>query len=244
LSENSSKSDRVRTIIEDQFKKDKEFFKEKINRQNFRTATLEALGLNDKKGKNLYSKTYTRVLKAKRINNSDFNETRFRRDLKNSEFKNVKITAKPSGITEPRKTQVETIKEEIEHEHPQLASSDKQEIDSELENFEQTSHLIPVESISIFWDGVWHLMKLKWSMIAPLKPQERESLGKMWQPFFEKHTSEKFVILGIPLIMTFGIFAGKIREALRIRREKQLEEKQKQEEKQKEKSKSEKEGSK
>lgn len=223
----NTKSSKLMELIVSQHSKDKEFFKEKYNRGNFKRATLETLGLDNEKGKNLYSVIYKRFLKKKKIYNDDYTNTRFRRDLKDSEFGYVKITAKPSGITEPIKTPVEKIKEEIKYEHPRLASDQKQELDSDLEHFEGSVYLIPEESISIFWDGVWQLMKLKWSMIEEFTQEERKSLGKMWQPFFEKYTSEKFILLGIPTIMTFGILGKHIREARKIRKENKLKEEKK-----------------
>lgn len=227
MNSDDSLTNKIMVMLLAQFQKDKEFFLEKLNRDNFKIAVLESLSINNDKGKNLYSIVYGKFLKRKKLDKYKYSNPRFRRNLSSSEFKNVKITAKPSGITEEAKSPVDQIKEEIKQDHPQLDSSGKQEIDSELEHFEQASHLIPVESVSIFWDGVWQLMKLKWSMIAPLTPQERDSLGKMWQPFFEKYTSEKFIILGIPTIMTFGIFAGKIREGMRLKKERKLREEKK-----------------
>jgi len=223
----NSLSSQILKFIEIQFNKDKEFFKEGFNRRKFKNQVLDELGMNDKKGRNLYSYVYTKFLKRKKKYNDEYAHIKKLPTPKNSEI-NATTTAQPSGMTiEPRKTEVEKIKEEIQVEHPQLDSSDKEEMDFDLEHFEQASHLIPVESISIFWDGVWQLMKLKWSMIERFTQQERESLGMMWQPFFEKHTSEKFVLLGIPLIMTFGIFAGKIREGIRLKRERKLREEKK-----------------
>ena len=220
MSKEDSGTHTIMILLIAQFKKVPEFFLEKFNRDNFKDTTLDLLGINDSTGRNLYSVVYKKFLKKMRLDKDKYSNPRFRIKIPSSEIK-ANTSEMRSGITKEAKTQPEIIKEEILHEHPQLASRDEQEIDSELENFEQGSRLIPVESISIFWDGVWQLMKLKWSMIAPLTPQERESLGRMWQPFFQNYTSEKFVILGIPLIMTFGIFARKIREGRKLHKEAQ-----------------------
>ncbi len=220
-------SEEIANHILSMHNKDKEFFKQKLNRHRDRQAILELLEINDDKGKNLYSQKYKQFLKKKKIFNSDFQDIRFRRNLTNTEFAHVKITAKPSGITEEIKSPVEKIKDEIKHENPRLASNDEREIDSDLEHFENAVYLIPEESVSIFWDGVWQLMKLKWSMIEEFTKEERKSLGKMWQPFFQNYTSEKFIILGIPTIMTFGIFASYVRKGLKIRKENKMKEQKK-----------------
>ena len=99
----NSKSDEIRQHIESKHKLDKKFYTEKINRHNDRTAILESLEINNKKGKNLYSQIYKKVLKRKKIYNTNYTETRFRisasSDIKNNSF-DVKTSNESDNFSE------------------------------------------------------------------------------------------------------------------------------------------------
>ena len=209
------------------------YFESKSNQREARQGYIDLYQLDQKKGEDIWNHSFPKFLRRNKLKKEDFIKTRYRPHIPRSEI-NAHTTSNPSGIIEQPKTQVDIIKEEIQHEHSQLTVQNKQKLDEELENFEQASHLIPIESIAGFWDGVVQVLKWKWSMIEGLKPEERECLGRIWQPFFQKYTSEKFVYFVIPTLRAIGMIFPKIREGRRLSKEKQ-----KQEEKQKEKPKSE-----
>ena len=225
-----SNSEKMRIHIKNKHKNDKEFYKSKLNRHNDRTAILESLGINDKKGKNLYSQIYKKVLKSKKIYNNDYTETRFRI----SKFSDINATIKPEPqypILEPIKTPVEKIKEEIIQEQSQFGQEHQQELESDLEQLTKIAHTIPEENVAYFWDGIWVIFRLKWAQIEGLSQEERQNLGKIWQPFFEKYTSEKFMLLVVPTIVTLGMFVKRILKARQIKKQREQEETEKTNEK-------------
>lgn len=230
---NSSKRKSANEYMTKLHRQDPDYFKTRSNKRKARNAWIELYQLDQKKGDDIWNHEFPKFLRQNKLKKEDFIRTRYRPNIPRSEI-NAHTTSKPSGIIEQPKTQVDIINEEIQHEHSQLTVQDKQKLDEELENFEQASHLIPVESIAGFWDGVVQVLKWKWSMIEGLKPEERECLGRIWQPFFQKYTSEKFVYFVIPILRAIGMLVPKIREGRRLSKEKQ-----KQEENQKEKPKSE-----
>jgi len=148
---------------------------------------------------------FPKFLRKNKLKKENFLKTRFRRKI-SSEFKKAKIKAEPQGPRlESEKTPIETINEKIAQEHPQIAKTHQQEIDSDLEDAQQLSHHVSEKSIGYFWDGIIVLLRIKWKYIERLTDDERAVLGQMWRPFFTKYTSEKFLLLGIPAICTIGL---------------------------------------
>lgn len=185
----------------------------KSNRINDKKAIVESLGLDKKKGEDIYVHQYRKVVKQLGLNMEDYVDTRIR--LPRSNLK-ATITAKPQGpLFEPKSDPVEKIKQEITLEQPEIQQL-QQKIQVELKNEHITSGTI--EGIL---EAIWSILKIRWPL-DQLTKDEKESLSKMWLPGFKKYLSENWAYIGIPFLSTLGIFLSKTVKARELRKEKDL----------------------
>ena len=185
----------------------------KYNRRIDRKAIVELLGLDKKKGYDIYNHQFKKVLKQLKKDSSDYLETRFRRPT----FSGIKatITAKPQGpIFEP--DPVEKIKQEIKQQEPQL----QQHLEEQLQQAQKEDESITREIIAEFWQGLWVLLKMQNKYLEDLTYEEKTALGRLWLPFFYNYTSEMFRIVVLPSIITIAMFGKHIVDARRIQKEK------------------------
>ena len=66
------------------------------------------------------------------------------------------------------------------------------------------------------------MLKLNYPDLENLSEEEKDSLGKIWLPFFNKYLSDKYSEILIPVFATAGIFLPKITQARKIKKSKQL----------------------
>jgi len=225
----NSMTNKIMQMLLSQFQKDKEFFLTKLNRDNFREATLDLLGINDKKGKNLYSIVYKKFLKRKKLDKYKYSNPRFRRNISNSEFKNVKITAKPSGIIEEAKSPVEEIKDELEkdskkdEETTQVKTPTKEGGELRTVPYDHWT----ARSIGAVFEGLLSPLRAVWPEMKGLSDEEKESIGQMLLPGFQRYGNELFQYFIFPLFGTAGILGPKIAKGRKLHKEAQEKKKQK-----------------
>lgn len=207
-----SVSELIREHILKQFENDYDYTS-KYNRRVDRRAIVEELGLDTKKGYDIYNHQFKKVLKQLKKDPSDYLETRFRRP-KYSYLK-ATITAKPQRL-EPSPDPVEKIKQEIRQEEPQL----QQHVEEQLEQARKVDDEITSQIIAQFWQALWILLKIKNKCLEDLTDEEKTILGRLWLPFFRMYTGEMFRLIVIPSIITFAIFGKHVVDARRIRNEK------------------------
>lgn len=185
----------------------------KSNILNDKKATVESLGLNKKKGNDIYVHQFPKVVKQRGLNIEDYITTRIR--LPKSGLK-ATITPKPQQpYYEPEPDPVERIKQEITLEQPEIQQL-QQKIQVELKN----EHITP-KTIEGVIESMWSILKIKWPL-DQLTKEEKESLSKMWLPGFKKYLSENWAYIGIPFLSTLGIFSPKIVRARRLKKENDL----------------------
>jgi len=204
----NSASELIRKHIHNQFEKGYDFTS-KYNRKIDRTAIVESLELDTEKGYDLYNHQFKKILKQRKLNATNYLETRFRRP----QFSDINATIKP----EPQgpfieEDPVKKIKNEINREQ-----QDTQSVQPQIKN-EQ----IDVTAVATAFEGLWALLKLWWSLES-LTKEEKESLGSIWLPAFRKYLTENWVYIGLPLISTIGIFTKHIKEARDKKKEKDTE---------------------
>ena len=185
-------------------------YSSKYNRRVDRRAIVEELGLDKKKGYDIYNHQFKKALKKLKKNPSDYLETRFRRP-KFSDLK-ATITAEPQRL-EPPPDPVEKIKQEIRREEPQL----QQHVEEQLEQARKVDDEITSEIIAQFWQGLWVLLKIPNKYLEDLTNEEKATLGRLWLPFFRMYTSEMFRLIVIPFVITLTIFGKHVVDARRIR---------------------------
>jgi len=211
----NSASELIRKHIHNQFDKGYDYAS-KYNRKIDRTATVESLGLDQEKGYDIYNHQFKKVLKQRKLNATDYLETRFRRP----QFSDLKATikAEPQGpfIEEDP---IEKIKKEINREQQETRLQDNAvEVQKQLIN----EH-IDAEAIQGVLEAFWLLLKIKWPDLDQLTKEEKQSLSLMWLPSVRKYLSEHWIYIGIPFISTIGIFAKHIKEARDKKKEKDTE---------------------
>jgi len=69
------------------------------------------------------------------------------------------------------------------------------------------------KSVSATLSAFFLMFRLAYPDLELLTEDEKESLGKVWLPAFNKYMTENWAIIGVPLLATFGIFIPKIVEA-------------------------------
>ncbi len=196
--------------IHNQFDNDYDYTM-KSNIINDKSAIVESLGLDKKKGYDLYVHQFHKVVKQRSLDIKNFIATRIR--LPKSD---LKATIKPVPqyfYSEPEPDPVEQIKQEITLEQSEIQQL-QQKIQVELKN----EHLTP-KSIEGVVESIWSVLKIKWPL-EQLTTEEKDSLSKMWLPSFKKYLSENWAYLGIPFLSTLGIFGPKIAKARKLKKEK------------------------
>ncbi|KAG2478604.1 MAG: hypothetical protein NPMRTH1_400013 [Nitrosopumilales archaeon] len=116
--------------------------------------------------------------------------------------------------------QTEASGQQLILENPPITEDQKQEyeeIETKVEEIKKV-YVFTEETLKQFWLGIWTLLQIKWKLMEDLSDEETKTLAKLWRPFFQKYTSEKFVLLGIPCIVTIGIFGKHILQALHERK--------------------------
>lgn len=182
------------------------YFQSKYNQREARQGYVDLYKLDQKKGEDIWNHTFPKFLRKNRLKKEDFLKTRFQKP----KFSDINATIRPEPQdTILEKHPVEIINEEIiEHtQNPQI--QDQLQI--------KTEH-IDSASIEFVFDGLWMLLKLKWSLDS-LTQEQKESLGKMWLPAFRKYLSTHWIYIGIPLISTIGIFGINIMEGKRMQKQ-------------------------
>jgi len=69
------------------------------------------------------------------------------------------------------------------------------------------------KGVSATLNGVFLMFKMAYPEMELLSEDEKDALGNMWLPAFNKYLQENWAIIGIPFIGTMGIFLPKIVEA-------------------------------
>jgi len=78
----------------------------------------------------------------------------------------------------------------------------------------QTQQIIFDEkAVSATLNAFFLMFKMGYPDLELLTNDEKESLGKVWLPAFNKYMTENWAMIGIPLLATLGIFIPKIVEA-------------------------------
>jgi len=69
------------------------------------------------------------------------------------------------------------------------------------------------KAVSATLNAFFLMFRLGYPDLELLTTEEKESLGKVWLPAFNKYMTENWAIIGIPFLATLGIFIPKIVEA-------------------------------
>jgi len=69
------------------------------------------------------------------------------------------------------------------------------------------------KAVSATLNAFFLMFRLGYPDLELLSTDEKESLGKVWLPAFNKYMTENWAIIGIPFLATLGIFIPKIVEA-------------------------------
>ena len=204
-------SELIREHIHNQFDNDYDYTI-KSNISNDKSAIVESLGLDKKKGEDLYVHQFHKVIKQRRLDIKKFISKRIR--LPKSD---LKATIKPVPqhfYFEPEPDPVEQIKQKITQEQPEI-----QQLQEKIQVAQKNEHLTP-KSIEGVLETIWSALKIKLPL-DQLTKEEKEILSKMWLTPCKKYLSENWAYIGIPFLSTLGIFAPKIAKARKLKKEKE-----------------------
>jgi len=69
------------------------------------------------------------------------------------------------------------------------------------------------EGVAATFNAFYLMLRITYPELEALSPEEKQSLGKMWLPAFQKYLTENWAFIGVPLIATIGMMLPKIAEA-------------------------------
>jgi hypothetical protein len=69
------------------------------------------------------------------------------------------------------------------------------------------------ESVSATLNALFLMFRFSYPDLELLTKEEKESLGKVWLPAFNKYLTENWALIGVPIFATAGIFLPKLIEA-------------------------------
>jgi len=209
----TSASEKALDYMQKHHDRDSNYFQSKYNQRQARQGFIELYKLEQKKGEDIWNHAFPKFLRKNKLKKIDFLKTRFRKP-KNLDM-NATIKPEPQDpILE--NNPVEIVNEEIIQQNPQS-------IQPQIKN----EH-IDVAAVEAAFEGLWTLLKLLWPLES-LTKEEKESLGSMWLPVFRKYLTENWTYIGLPVIVTIGIFTKHIKEARdkkKKREEKETQEKE------------------
>lgn len=172
--------------------------------------------LNPSKVRFAYRLILKEILEEYRI---DPRSVGYGRNRQREHWKKLNEELKPPEIKKPT-IQTEASGQNLILQNPPITEEQKQEyeeIETRVEEIKKV-YVFTDETLKQFWLGIWTLLQIKWKLMGDLSDQELKTLATLWRPFFQKYTSEKFVLLGIPSIVTIGVFGKHILKALRERK--------------------------
>ncbi len=77
-----------------------------------------------------------------------------------------------------------------------------------------------VKAVSASINSLYLMLRTVYPDLELLSDEEKESLGSLWKSAFNKYLTDNFAEIVIPLMATFGIFAPKIMQARKLKKEK------------------------
>lgn len=83
------------------------------------------------------------------------------------------------------------------------------------------------EGVAASFNALFLMFRLLYPDLELLTENEKKALGTMWLPAFNRYLTEKWAIIGIPMLATMGIFLPKLITARKIKKEKEIIEKEK-----------------
>ena len=69
------------------------------------------------------------------------------------------------------------------------------------------------KNVAVTLKAIYNVLKLKYPEIEDLTDEEKEILGELWLPAFQKYFADKYFILIIPFIATLSLITPKIHKA-------------------------------
>jgi len=172
-------------------------------------------GWNFEKTRTTIQKALRIVVKERKLNPPDYGIgkkiPRFNTDL------DAQITPEPQpgAADSTPKAQTTTVTTEV----PVTPSL-------QIQNFDE-------KGVAASFNAIFLMFRLAYPDLELLTEEEKNSLGKIWLPAFNRYLTEKWAIIGVPFIATVGIFLPKIIKARRLKKAEEKEEKEIKEKEQK-----------
>lgn len=159
---------------------------------------------------NVYSKTFSEVIKEKSMNPIDFGL-----------MPKKKSQSSSSGLVGNIKDgSVETV-HDIQVIDPDTMK--KQAEDNSVKKDENGDTVIKYTAkvVGGFWAGLYSIFQMFVPDLENLSEDEKDSLGEVWLPIFQRYLAGSFMSMLTPLFMTASIFAGKFMKLRKSNEEKQ-----------------------
>jgi len=78
---------------------------------------------------------------------------------------------------------------------------------------QQAPQIFDEKSVSATLNAIFLMFRFSYPDLELLTNEEKDSLGKVWLPAFNKYLTENWALIGVPLFATTGIFLPKLIEA-------------------------------
>jgi len=177
-------------------------------RTNASEEICKKFGWNFEKSRTTIQKALKIVVKERKLNPQDYGIgkkiLRFNTDL------HAQITPEPQpgAADSTPKAQTTTVTTEVPVTAP-----------LPIQNFDE-------KGVAASFNAIFLMFRLAYPDLELLSEEEKDSLGKMWLPAFNRYLTEKWAIIGVPFVATVGIFLPKIIKARRLKKAEEKEERQ------------------
>ena len=210
----TSISEQIRQHIETKF--DGYDYTSKENRK----ADLEEFclqnNLEPEKIRTLYQKVFKKIIKDKQLNPNDYGiGIKVKTPLIGSDMQ-VTIEPKPQSS-------ILTSGPQIAGQSPSAEGF----LQSQFPNQQQPPVLVPFQyhptSVQATCDAFYNLLKVVFAPLAEdLSDKEKEALGSVWTPIFQKHFADGNKVIAVAALSTTGILMPKLAKGRRLKKEKEV----------------------
>ena len=193
-------SELIRNHIEQQFDNSYDYTSKENRKKDLEDFCMQN-GLDPEKTRTLFQKVFRKIVKQKKLNPNDYDiGTKTKMPLIGSDMNAI---IEPVPQSSPLVVPPQSVSAEIAP-APALTSYQYDEF-----------------SVSATLDGFYQTVRALFAPAAELlTDEEKSSIGKMWQPLFNRFITEDWQIVGVAVMGTSGIFMPKIIKARKIKKEK------------------------
>lgn len=219
--ENLTLSDTLRNWISQKFDESYDFSLQssrKLDLDNF-ISTYKERGWKAKSVRPSYSRILDETMKNRGIDPKTIGKQTKRPKLGGSANIQATITPKPVAgqvETPSQSPQVDNTQQNNQGAAPQVGAPP-----AGLPPVNPYAQSFDSDGVGATFSALTTMIRMAYPEMEMLSEIEKNSLGKMWLPFFQKYMTENMAVVGVPLLATFGMLIPKITKARKLHNENQ-----------------------